>query len=605
MQWDLNCDMFVFKISNAEQPYTRRGLLSTMNSIFDPMGFISPVTISGKILHFELVSPGCHWDEPLTEEHLRRWRIWIDSLQSVNNIRVPRMIVATSISLAHQVDVHVFSDASEHAIAAVAYLQVTDEFGETSLGFLMGKSKLAHLKGHTIPRLELCAAVLATELGEAVCDYLKIPQDRFHYYTDSRIVLGYICNKTRSFFVYVTYRVEKIHKVSSPSQWSYVSTDKNPADGATRYSHTAITTSLQRWITGPPWLKNSSDMIKTVYPLINPETDKEIRQDVISSKTQITTEIVFDSRRFARFSTWKNLVVAFQTLKRFVRDKFQVSSKSEDEPDIYRETEMFIIKQIQQESYSKEIENLNSGQPIPRNSKVSRLDPFLDSFGVLRVGGRLKLSPEFSLGEKNPILIPNQNYIAKLLVLHFHEVIRHQGRHLTAGAIRAAGYWITGCKRLVYSILSNCLQGAVWKFNTPFSSHMGGAWERLIGVIRRIIGSILLDSKHTRITHEVLSTFMAEATAIVNARPLKNEYLQSLQVRRKWKDTRDNIQVGDVVLLKDRDAHRNHWPTGFVERVFLSKNGLVRKLEVRVIKDGQSRVYVRPNSEIIVLCHSI
>ncbi|XP_052688921.1 uncharacterized protein LOC128167316 [Crassostrea angulata] len=101
MHWDLNCDMFVFKISNAEKPYTRRGLLSTMNSIFDPMGFISPVTISGKILHRELVSPGCHWDEPLTEEHLRRWRIWIDSLQSVNNFRVPRMIVATSISLAH------------------------------------------------------------------------------------------------------------------------------------------------------------------------------------------------------------------------------------------------------------------------------------------------------------------------------------------------------------------------------------------------------------------------------------------------------------------------------------------------------------------------
>lgn len=85
----------------------------------------------------------------------------------------------------------------------------------------------------------------------------------------------------------------------------------------------------------------------------------------------------------------------------------------------------------------------------------------------------------------------------------------------------------------------------------------------------------------------------------------KNEYLQSLQVRRKWKDTRDNIQVGDVVLLKDSDAHRNHWPTGVAERVFPSKDGLVRKLEVRVIKDGQSRIYVRPISEIIFLCHSI
>lgn len=91
-------------------------------------------------------------------------------------------------------------------------------------------------------------------------------------------------------------------------------------------------------------MNDSLDMIKAVYPLNNPETDdKEIRQDGISSKTQITTEIVLDSRRFARFSTWKNLVVAFDTLKRFVRDKFQVISKSENEPIFYRETEMYIV----------------------------------------------------------------------------------------------------------------------------------------------------------------------------------------------------------------------------------------------------------------------
>ena len=60
--------------------------------------------------------------------------------------------------------------------------------------------------------------------------------------------------------------------------------------------------------------------------------------------------------------------------------------------------------------------------------------------------------------------------------------------------------------------------GTVWIFNTPHSSHMGGVWERLIGVARRILDSMLRDIG--TLTHEVLVTLMAEVTAIINSRPL-------------------------------------------------------------------------------------
>lgn len=118
---------------------------------------------------------------------------------------------------------------------------------------------------------------------------------------------------------------------------------------------------------------------------------------------------------------------------------------------------IFIHEQIQPDSYSKEIERLKSGKPLPRIRKVSRFDPYLDSFRVLRVGGRLKQSLELYLEEKNLILVPNQQYIAKRLILHFHEIVLYLGRHITAGASGAAGYWITDCKRLVYYILSDCV----------------------------------------------------------------------------------------------------------------------------------------------------
>ncbi|XP_071147616.1 uncharacterized protein [Mytilus edulis] len=207
--WDLHSDNFVFHVNNDVKPITRRGLLSSINSLFDPLGFVSPIVISGKILLREVVPPGTDWDEPLSSEHADRWNLWLESLKSLGNFEIPRMITPESVSTAHHLEIHIFCDASEQAISSVAYLKSVNETGNTSLGFLMGKTKLAPLKGHTIPRLELCAAVLGAELGEVICDNMKLLPETCHYYTDSQVVLGYISNTKRRFFTYVTNRVEK------------------------------------------------------------------------------------------------------------------------------------------------------------------------------------------------------------------------------------------------------------------------------------------------------------------------------------------------------------------------------------------------------------
>ena len=70
-----------------------------------------------------------------------------------------------------------------------------------------------------------------------------------------------------------------------------------------------------------------------------------------------------------------------------------------DDPGVRKDTETFIIRQIQCETFEKEIENLKIQKPIQKDSAILKLDPFIDSEGVLRVGGRLKHS-NLSLGEK-------------------------------------------------------------------------------------------------------------------------------------------------------------------------------------------------------------
>ncbi|XP_061155339.1 uncharacterized protein LOC133168099 [Syngnathus typhle] len=185
-------------------------------------------------------------------------------------------------------------------------------------------------------------------------------------------------------------------------------------------------------------------------------------------------------------------------------------------------------------------------------------------------------------------------------------------------------------------------KGCSWHFNPPHSSHMGGAWERMIGVARRILDSMLMRTHSSSLTHEVLCTFMAEATAIINSRPLvsissdpdapqiltpamlltnkqsilppagkftdkdlfkqqwcqvqrladqfwsrwRREYLHTLQVRHKWQESRPNIEDGDVVMLKDSKTCRNDWPMALVTKTFPGRDGRVRKVEMRVVKDG-------------------
>ena len=141
------------------------------------------------------------WDEPLPEELHRDWKAWCDSLTMLERLQIPRSYFAVSFEEASEKQIHVFCDASEKAIAAVAYLVTTTSDQTRQIGFLLGKTKVAPSHGHTIPRLELCAAVLAVEVAEVVSDQLGLSRENIQYYTDSRIVLGYINNEIRRFYI--------------------------------------------------------------------------------------------------------------------------------------------------------------------------------------------------------------------------------------------------------------------------------------------------------------------------------------------------------------------------------------------------------------------
>ena len=101
--------------------------------------------------------------------------------------------------------------------------------------------------------------------------------------------------------------------------------------------------------------------------------------------------------------------------------------------------------------------SLQQSKQVSKKSSLLKLNPVLDEQGILRVGGRLNRA-RVPTNEKHPVIIPKNSHLAVLLIRYYHEKVHHQGRHFTEGAIRSAGYWIIGCKRLVSSVIQKCVK---------------------------------------------------------------------------------------------------------------------------------------------------
>ena len=146
-------DTFKFKALQAQKPPTRRGVLSTVSSLFDPLGFLSPFVFSAKILLQELWREKLPWDQQIPEPYLSQWQRWLEELPHVITISIPRCYKIQSLRDSSTVQLHNFNDASRCGYAAVSYLHFVDEKEVIHCSFVMGKTCNAPIREWTIPRL--------------------------------------------------------------------------------------------------------------------------------------------------------------------------------------------------------------------------------------------------------------------------------------------------------------------------------------------------------------------------------------------------------------------------------------------------------------------
>ena len=91
-----------------------------------------------------------------------------------------------------------------------------------------------------------------------------------------------------------------------------------------------------------------------------------------------------------------------------------------------------------------------------KKSSLYQLDPYVDDAGILRVGGGLRQT-DLSFNENHPVLLPKRHHVSVLLFCYYHEQVHHQGRQITHGALRNAGYSLVGGHGAVASLIGSCL----------------------------------------------------------------------------------------------------------------------------------------------------
>ena len=224
VQWNLEDDQLTFSVTLPDKPLTRRGVLSIVNSLYDPLGLVAPVILVGKLILQKLLILGrekmndqpLRWDDPLPSDLNDQWHCWKNQLIGLENVSTNRCYHPKDFGTVVRNEVHAFSDASKDAIEVAAYLKQLNQKGEASVSLEFGQAKVAPIRPTSIPRLELCAAVLSTKAVKKLRTELDLTIDAVKFYTDSKVVLGYVKNDARRFHVYVANRIQTIRDTSEP-----------------------------------------------------------------------------------------------------------------------------------------------------------------------------------------------------------------------------------------------------------------------------------------------------------------------------------------------------------------------------------------------------
>lgn len=459
LRWNPSSDNFVFQSKLDYQKdikdHTKRQLLSDISKLFDPLGWLSPITIRAKLLFQRAWASGISWDDQLPELIQNDWNKLREDMTHINEFSISRYLGNTEKPFI----LHGFCDASEKAFAAVIYIVTINNKGKSISRQVIAKTKLAPLSNKaSLPKLELCGAVLLAQLVQKTIDSISfISKDniKVHAWTDSMVVLGWLQGDISRWKQFVANRVQQVTAVIEPSNWHHVRSEDNAADCATRGLSSAQLSEHSLWWEGPKWILEFNP--KNIKPIqyASPTLEEKTHNvnAVLHSSSNLFTEVLErhgSITRIIRIIAWvSRFITLTQRKQESVNISYLRSSELNDALNI-------IIKEVQGHEFEDEINSLKNKGHVNKKSKILSLNPFLDNKGILRVGGRLSNS-NISDSAKHAIILSKHSRLTELIINQGHKSTMHGNARLVLLYLRNK-YWIIGGMSTVKIQLRKCVK---------------------------------------------------------------------------------------------------------------------------------------------------
>ena len=462
IHWSTETDAFFVATPELTEEglVTKRIISSACAKTFDILGWYSPALIQAKSLLQQLWIAGRAWDDPAPEDVADKFITWRKELKHIRLHAVPRKLTQNNLSPVMSMQLHGFADASETGYGAVVYARILHQDATITVTMVAAKARVAPKKSVTIPRLELLGSLMLSKLLPRIASFLQVEEANTYYWIDSQIVLAWIQKDPQQLKTFVQNRVSAIQSATHKSRWNYVRTHQNPADHASRGLSPRQTVQNHLWWKGPPWLMSPPHL----WPSSLEQSPISLQQQQHSAlpelKVRKMTTVTMDLPLWSKFSSMIKLARVLAYCLRFVHHKHRIRDPLLTHPpalssEELKKAHLKIMQHLQRKAWPDEFQRLSSKQPVLLSSPTAKLNPYLDSSGVIRVGGRLSKSKTLPAEVQHPILLP-KTPLVKSFLLDFHHKHHHPGPSAME-ALLYQSYYPVGCRQMVKSVCKHCV----------------------------------------------------------------------------------------------------------------------------------------------------
>ncbi|KAJ8019238.1 hypothetical protein HOLleu_42307 [Holothuria leucospilota] len=402
---------------------TKRICLSKINSVYDPLGLLTPVTVRAKILLRKLWGAKLEWDEPISDTARSGWVELFEDLSNSSQLEFKRCVKPRDAEPGVLPTLAMFSDASEQALGTAAYIRYKLLNGHFESRLIASKSRVAPIEIISVVRLELRSAVMSKRLASYILKEMRIDFGKVFYIVDSEIVRAMIQKESYGYKTFAATRIGEIRQETEPNDWWWC-----------KGWSWVLALPVDQWPVG-----------QSCYERTLPERVKVVMVEDVEEIDSLASRI-----NLRRYSSYDKLLRVTARVLSLYRKKKLSGAVSDPTAEDIRMAEMFWVREAQ-----RPMLRLFEEDKRQFNKLYARLGLRLREDGIIVVGARIKEHVHFSYNNEEVALLPQNHPFSKLYSTSVHNR-GHLGIQSTVSKIRSR-YWITGVQRMIKAIKYRCV----------------------------------------------------------------------------------------------------------------------------------------------------